>query len=235
VSRRHAVLTRIGNTVWVKDLGSSNGTFVNGERVVGARRLFHGDEVAFDLFRYQLIGDDPELTPIRPPGEAPSAEFEVAVAPDATPPARPAPNVERGAPVRAAPPVTRATAPVLVEHRGDEPIRTHALKLGRQILGRAANADIRLNAPDVEERHAEIDLRADGASLIHLAPGATTARNGRIVSMAKLEDGDVVAIGSVELTFQTMRGARGPHAFIVAGIVAATTLAVGVAAWLAFS
>ena len=79
------------------------------------------------------------------------------------------------------------------------------------------------------------DLRADGASLIHLAPGATTARNGRIVSMAKLEDGDVVAIGSVELTFQTMRGARGPHAFIVAGIVAATTLAVGVAAWLAFS
>jgi pSer/pThr/pTyr-binding forkhead associated (FHA) protein len=231
VSRRHAVLSRVANTVWVKDLGSSNGTFVNGERVVGARRLFHGDEVAFDLFRYQLIGDDPELTPIRPPGEAPVDDFAAAVAPDATQPPRPPPGIERAVPARAALASSMTSAPVLVEHRGEQPIRTYALKLGRQVLGRAANADVRLAGTDVADRHAEIDLRADGASLIHLAPGATTARNGKVVTSAKLEDGDVLTIGSLELTFQTTRAM--PTRFgKVFGLAAAAIAAVGLLTWL---
>ncbi|MBT9555800.1 MAG: FHA domain-containing protein [Myxococcales bacterium] len=33
VSRRHAELGADGDTVWVRDLGSSNGTFVNGQRI----------------------------------------------------------------------------------------------------------------------------------------------------------------------------------------------------------
>src|SRR5262249_9131720 len=45
VSRLHAVLERFEAGWCVSDMGSSNGTFVNGERIWSAQRLRHGDEV----------------------------------------------------------------------------------------------------------------------------------------------------------------------------------------------
>jgi DNA-binding transcriptional ArsR family regulator len=45
VSRLHAVFDRFPAGWCVTDLGSSNGTYVNGERIFAARRLRHGDEV----------------------------------------------------------------------------------------------------------------------------------------------------------------------------------------------
>ena len=45
VSRLHAVLEHFDAGWCVSDLGSSNGTFVNGERTWTAQRLRHGDEV----------------------------------------------------------------------------------------------------------------------------------------------------------------------------------------------
>jgi len=45
VSRRHASVRREGNAVFVDDLGSVNGTYVNGERLAGARGLEEGDKI----------------------------------------------------------------------------------------------------------------------------------------------------------------------------------------------
>lgn len=54
VSRRHAALEVGQAGVTVEDLDSSNGTFVNGERIRGKHLLKRGDEIAFDTLRFRL-------------------------------------------------------------------------------------------------------------------------------------------------------------------------------------
>jgi pSer/pThr/pTyr-binding forkhead associated (FHA) protein len=54
-SGRHARLTRHGGLLYVEDMGSTNGTFVNGRKAVGATPLRHGDTVRIGstTFRYE--------------------------------------------------------------------------------------------------------------------------------------------------------------------------------------
>jgi len=54
-SGRHAQLTRHGGLLYVEDLGSTNGTFVNGSKTVGATPIRHGDtvRVGSTTFRYE--------------------------------------------------------------------------------------------------------------------------------------------------------------------------------------
>jgi DNA-binding MarR family transcriptional regulator len=56
-SHMHAVLERFAAGWAVTDLGSSNGTWVNGERIWSARRLRHGDEIRVGQTR--LVFRDP--------------------------------------------------------------------------------------------------------------------------------------------------------------------------------
>ena len=44
-SRQHAEISREGDQLIVRDLGSTNGTFVNGERITGPRTLRPGDQL----------------------------------------------------------------------------------------------------------------------------------------------------------------------------------------------
>ena len=45
VSRKHAKIQMQADQIWIEDLGSTNGTFVNGARVTTARLLAPGDIV----------------------------------------------------------------------------------------------------------------------------------------------------------------------------------------------
>lgn len=69
LSRKHASLQVEGNQVIVKDLGSINGTFVNGERVQEAT-LNAGDHIRFDVLEFKVEGpeavQDPNQTMVRP-------------------------------------------------------------------------------------------------------------------------------------------------------------------------
>jgi hypothetical protein len=56
VSRVHAVFERIGDAWCVRDLGSRNGTFVNGSRTIGDRALHSGDEVVLGRLRLVFHG-----------------------------------------------------------------------------------------------------------------------------------------------------------------------------------
>jgi hypothetical protein len=56
VSRVHGVFERIGDAWCVRDLGSRNGTFVNGARIIGDRVLHSGDEVVLGRLRLVFRG-----------------------------------------------------------------------------------------------------------------------------------------------------------------------------------
>jgi hypothetical protein len=60
VSRLHAVIERYPTGFCVRDLGSANGTFVNGEPVRGETRLRTGDELRLGNSRltFFVVGDD---------------------------------------------------------------------------------------------------------------------------------------------------------------------------------
>ncbi len=86
VSRRHASITWEGGQPVIKDLGSTNGTFVNGVRVAGPRALSDGDTIG--LGKVQLTFQCPAIAGARP-----------TLARAAPPPAyvpSPAPSVEAG-------------------------------------------------------------------------------------------------------------------------------------------
>ena len=62
VSRHHCTIRIRGGEAVVSDLGSSNGTFVNGNRIVSQATVRTGDELKLGTFRFLIdLGDDPDF------------------------------------------------------------------------------------------------------------------------------------------------------------------------------
>jgi len=55
ISWRHAELTREGGRIYVRDLGSRNGTYVDGGRITGKTPLRPGSQIALGSFQFDLI------------------------------------------------------------------------------------------------------------------------------------------------------------------------------------
>jgi hypothetical protein len=69
VSRRHARLTFQGGKYVLEDLGSTNGTFVNGQRLAGPRVLKPGEVVSFGeqiVLVFEVINIDAGATMVSP-------------------------------------------------------------------------------------------------------------------------------------------------------------------------
>lgn len=57
ISRYHAKINVSPNGVYIEDLHSTNGTYVNGQKIKGRVRLSVGDEVAFDDLLFRLASN----------------------------------------------------------------------------------------------------------------------------------------------------------------------------------
>jgi pSer/pThr/pTyr-binding forkhead associated (FHA) protein len=121
VSRRHAAIQIVGEELSIEDLGSTNGTLVNGEAITARRSLREGDEVQIGstVWRLRAPAGATRLT------ERPSAPASQATTlrPAATPePAAPEPaTAEAPAPESAPPAAPPPSAPRVPEPRAPEP------------------------------------------------------------------------------------------------------------------
>jgi hypothetical protein len=87
ISRKHAKLSLHGSAYVIQDLGSTNGSFVNGQRITGTQVLNPGDTISFGeniLLLYESA-QDPNATMIS------SAQAPKTLAPVRKPIATPAP------------------------------------------------------------------------------------------------------------------------------------------------
>lgn len=123
VSRRHARMVLQGNNYILEDLGSTNGTFVNGERLVGPYVL-HGGEIVGTgektTFLYEVIAQDPDATVMGAAAIPVARPTAVATPPPfmATPPVAAPPPVATPPPAYAGqvpqPPPTRKKFPIWI-------------------------------------------------------------------------------------------------------------------------
>jgi len=190
VSRRHAAIRLDGGRWLVEDLGSRNGTFLNGRRitthaVVGPvqLRLGSADGPAVDVEPVTAASPPPP-----PPGSSP--EMTVAL-------------------VRAAPAAEGADAGPGAVDLGRR-VAFHPLTAGAVRIGRAPVCDIVLADPHVSRYHAE--LRWDpqqGWQVRDLGSHNGTFVNGRRVSTAPLREGDVLSVGRRHL--RLVRGGLEEH------------------------
>jgi pSer/pThr/pTyr-binding forkhead associated (FHA) protein len=207
ISRQHASLL-LERHVWLADLGSANGTFVNGERVVGGVRLHHGDYVSFDTHRFQLIGSGPELTPIRTGRpdlspidslEAPELRSDTTVigvvdVDDASALASLSEKMLRAEPASAGAFFIGASEPVTGEF--------FRPGIGRSLFGRGAECDFQVADRTVSLQHAEVVTRAEGCTLTNLMATNGTRVNGQRIQSHQLHDGDIVRLGQVSFVFK---------------------------------
>jgi FOG: FHA domain len=62
ISRRHAALLLKDQLLWVQDLNSSNGTFVNDIRIEQEKQLHDGDIVQFASFKFSVLAPAQKIT-----------------------------------------------------------------------------------------------------------------------------------------------------------------------------
>jgi EmrB/QacA subfamily drug resistance transporter len=79
VSRQHARIRWSGATAWLEDLGSTNGTFLNGVRVDDPRPLNAGDQIRIGASTFEFSPD-----PVSLPAAEPTAERHIPTDLDAT-------------------------------------------------------------------------------------------------------------------------------------------------------
>ncbi|HRJ75300.1 MAG TPA: FHA domain-containing protein, partial [Anaerolineales bacterium] len=199
VSRRHAKFVQEGNGYVIEDLGSSNGTFVNGQKISGRQALKHKDQIRLGQ-AVTLVYEDP--TPIQA-----NLKTEIGSAP-----------VIQESPKTI---IGSASAGVMQTIIGEEPqlkskvteppqlvvdvaggnSKTHTLTRSTLTIGRLENNDIVIPSQIVSGQHARLEQVSGGGYKVVILP---EARNpilfeGRPVEGSRvLRHGDVLRIGSLD-------------------------------------
>jgi pSer/pThr/pTyr-binding forkhead associated (FHA) protein/tetratricopeptide (TPR) repeat protein len=226
VSRQHARLFVEGGKVLVEDLGSSNGTYVDGERVSEAVALTPQSQLAVGDYELKLKGGARGANGARKGGKSGSAAAVAPAlgsdegAPRATralpsvKPARPpgAQLAKRERPAPGAAPAASGAGPVLRGLTGPWANKTYPLK-GKLVVGRMPPAAVLLEDDSISRKHAEVERNARGVAILRdLGSANGTLLNGERIGQEPLEltPGDIIQFGMVEMVYEAEEGAAVP-------------------------
>lgn len=190
VSRRHAKLSMEGNGYAIEDLGSSNGTFVNGERLRARKVLTAGDEIklgqAITLSYTAPVTQESQKTAARPAPAKPSQ-----------------PSHLMQTMIGEEPVIRSGTAlgpPKLVVTIAGETQQTYTLTSQSLSIGRVEGNDIVIPSQIVSSRHARLD-KVDGGYQVSVMPEAKNPMlfEGRPLEGPRvLRHGDLLRLGSLD-------------------------------------
>lgn len=172
VSREHCRLVRSAENYELHDINSTNGTFVNGQRVTAGRELHSG----------QMI----EL------GEMITLEYQRDMsALDSSTENDYAPNLSKVAPV------TPSDSYALVVEIGPNPRRIYTLKIDNVTIGRDLSNDIVVQDPEVSRWHLQLFRNPDGYSVKDMGSTNGTVLNGmRLTGTKPLKVFDTLELGT---------------------------------------
>lgn len=191
VSRRHAQVRKEGTGWVVEDLGSSNGTFLHGNKIAGPQPVKEGDEIGFGKFSVvfgKAVGDAVEQVAAKPA-------------------AKPVPSDAGGGTMQ------------IKSHEVKELLKdserkrrahlqwesggrkgTHYFSDGPAVLfGTDELCDVRV--PKGPKHHLLVVNTKDGCHVRNLAMFGTMKVGGRATKKATLKDGDVVQMSGLVINF----------------------------------
>lgn len=190
VSRDHARLKKDSEGYLIEDLGSYNGVFVNGHRLVEAQRLNAGDLILIGDYRIEAHNEDAAVRPVVPVAAAPAQK------PSTVPP-----------PTVAAAPRPSGPSGEQKPHRfvllsGGEGGREFPLDRPTMTVGRGEEADIRVNHSSVSRMHCEVRaLDTDQFEVVDSDSANGIRVNGQDIKRALLAPGDTLELGDVVLKY----------------------------------
>jgi len=177
LSQLHARVFRRDGVVHVEDLGSTNGTFVNGGRVRGTVQLGDGDNIDFagNRMTFHMGATSPAAVPA-----GPGTRVEVAVGPSAG--------------------VDVAASEGALEGAEGQPIW---LVKGEPIVGRVPGVDLTIPDEFVSRQHARIQRVGGQFVVTDLgSSNGTYVNEQRLTEAYSLQPGDRVRFGHTSFVFR---------------------------------
>ena len=199
VSRHHAEIRHQDNIYIIVDLGSFNGTFINGRRIVSSEALQDGDVIQLGpggpSFRFRAPTDQDSLRTIHfePPDPLPSGRL-----------ARPRNQTIFAGDSGQFQSTLRGSEP-----QPNEPqvFLQRSLDQQQLTIGRSDESDIQLDGLLISNDHARISQTAEGVVIEDLNSTNGTYVNGqRITARRSITYDDMVQIGPFLLRVSTDRG-----------------------------
>ncbi|MEK7484053.1 MAG: FHA domain-containing protein [Planctomycetota bacterium] len=236
ISKQHCELTLNKGQIEIKDLGSSNGTYINGDKVNGSGNAGAGDSLRIGHVMCSLEGDADlaQASEMNSGGTMIDENFGQMIAQETSSPKQEgfgnfsATGSPSSSPSAASSPVAVAAMPMIPEDKickikviSGAPAQTIPLRQPIVTIGTDPNCIVVLDSPGISAKHAEI-VQENGKYIIR----DLNSKNGIYINREKafeksLNHGDSIQICGVRLAFDSsaIGGRKSKLVPLLAGVI----------------